>query len=333
MAQWIEFDPDQVVSTSEFSLLGQTIRLSTVMVDGSTAKELLKLNVHNRNVSRKVVEQMKRDIAGDKWVYTGDAVRISNEGVLIDAQHRLIAIEEIGARVPVLIVEGLDPRASDWIDQNRKRSVPDILRFRDVHLTHVTTCAGAASILLQADLNIPATREMVADYVQDHAEELQRVAQWAKTMCDDSPVAKTKTRINSHSLSPSPLTALVVHMLRQGANAKLVQEFIEGVATGMSRTEEDKVTYMAMRRRIQDVPLFSSGGGQHYPVLLTEGYKVFINTYNAWVDGKVVKIVRSTAKGQRELIRSFSKLPKVNNRQSRPGTFSIADNEGAILAG
>lgn len=330
MSQWIEFPPDQVVESREFSLLGRSIRVSTVFLDGPLAKDLLKLNVHNRSVSRKVVEQIKRDITDDKWVYTGDAIRVSSDGVLLDAQHRLIAVEESGARIPTLIIEGLDPNAANWIDQNRKRSVPDILRFRNITIGHVTTCASAASILMQADLALPATREMVADYVEEHHRELERIAAWAKTMCDFSPMAKSKTRINSRSLSPGPLTALAVHMLREGADPDLLKEFVEGVATGLSRTEEDRVTYIAMRRRIEDMPLYTGGGGAQYPILLTEGFKVFINTYNSWADGKVVKIVRSTGKGNRELIRTFKKLPKVSSRRNRPGTFSLLEEETSI---
>lgn len=333
MTQWIEFEPDQVVAKMDFPLLGREIRISAVWVDSQTSKQLLKMNVHNRNLSRKQIDQIKRDIASDKWAFTGDAIRVSDEGVLIDGQHRLVGVDQVGARVPMLIIEGLDPQASGWIDQNRRRSVPDILRFRDITVSNVTTCAGAASILMQADLSTPATREMVADYVEEHSEELQRVAQWAKNMCNESPMARSKTRINSRALSPGPLTALVIYMLRQGANAKLLEEFIEGVATGLSRTEEDKVTYAAMRKRIESVPLFTGSGGAQYPVLLTEGFAVFIQAYNRWADGHVLKMIRSANKETRQLIRTYDKLPKVNNRQSRPGTISLIADDTSLLVG
>lgn len=328
MSQWIDFDQDQVEATMTFSLLGHPIRISMVWVDRDTSRSLLKLNVHNRSISRKTIDQIKRDITAGKWVFTGDVVRFSRgDSAMMDAQHRLIAVDESDARVPMLIVEGLDPSAAGWIDQNRKRSVPDILRFRGSTIGHVTTCASAAGILMQAeDLTVPATREMVADYVEDHSDELSRVAPWAKGMCDQAPFAHTKTRVNSRALSPGPLTAFVVHMLRQGANAKLLGEFVEGIATGLSRTEEDKETYAALRRRISDVPLFVGGGGAQIAVLLTEGFEVLTKAYNKWADGVTIRVVRSQPKEKRVLIRSYDKLSKVNTRTARPGSFSLTSD-------
>jgi hypothetical protein len=245
---------------------------------------------------------------------------------MLDAQHRLIAVDESDGRVPMLVIEGLDPAAAGTIDQNRKRSVPDILRFRGTDIGYVQTCASAAALLMQAtpeEMQVAATREMVADYVEECRDELERVASWAKQMSDQSPYAHTKTRVNSRSLSPGPLTALTVHMIREGACARLVEEFIQGVATGLSRTEEDKITYGAMRRRIEEVPLFVGGGGAQNAVLLTEGFEIFIKVYNRWVDGKTIKVVRSAPKDKRVLIRQFSKLTKPSKRTARPGTFSL----------
>lgn len=91
---------------------------------------LLEMNTENRVVKRSVVEKYKRDIINKKWMLTNQGIGVSDEGVLIDGQHRLIALKECGyPQLQILIVYGLSKESQKVVDQQAKRSARDLLMF------------------------------------------------------------------------------------------------------------------------------------------------------------------------------------------------------------
>lgn len=91
---------------------------------------MLERNTANRVVRRSVVDGYKKDIADGRWFLTNQGIGIDWNGVLVDGQHRLLAIKESGyPSLPLLIVSGLDPEVKNVIDQHSKRSVRDIWRL------------------------------------------------------------------------------------------------------------------------------------------------------------------------------------------------------------
>jgi len=91
---------------------------------------LLEMNTNNRPVKKTVVDCYKQDIADGRWYLTNQGIGVDINGVLIDGQHRLIAIKECGyPPVALLIVSGLPVEAQQAVDQHAKRSVRDIWRL------------------------------------------------------------------------------------------------------------------------------------------------------------------------------------------------------------
>jgi len=91
---------------------------------------LLSMNVENRNIRSRVVERYKRDIEAGRWHLTNQGIGISSDGILIDGQHRLVAIKEAGyPPIQILIVSGLNKEAQKAVDQHAKRSARDMLAF------------------------------------------------------------------------------------------------------------------------------------------------------------------------------------------------------------
>lgn len=91
---------------------------------------LLALNTNNRNPKKGHIAWIKQSIDEGKFILTGQGIGISEDGRLIDGQHRLMAIRDAGyPEVELLIVTGLDERARIYIDQNAKRSTADMLKI------------------------------------------------------------------------------------------------------------------------------------------------------------------------------------------------------------
>jgi hypothetical protein len=91
---------------------------------------LLGMNTSNRNIKQSVVERYKRDIASGNWQLTNQGIGVSLDGVLIDGQHRLVAIKESDyPPIEILVVYGLSIDSQKHVDQQAKRSARDLLMF------------------------------------------------------------------------------------------------------------------------------------------------------------------------------------------------------------
>jgi hypothetical protein len=87
-------------------------------------------NRHNRNCEDRRIAQYARDMRAGGWMFTGEAIKISREGVLLDGQHRLYGVIDAGRTVPLLVITGLDPRAQEVMDQGIPRRLHDALALR-----------------------------------------------------------------------------------------------------------------------------------------------------------------------------------------------------------
>jgi len=99
-------------------------------VTKSLVDTLLAMNTSNRLIKHRVVERYKRDIASGNWALTNQGIGVSVDGVLIDGQHRLLAIAQSGyPPIEILIVYGLSMDSQKHVDQQAKRSARDLLMF------------------------------------------------------------------------------------------------------------------------------------------------------------------------------------------------------------
>jgi len=95
-------------------------------------------NRHNRKISKRNVEQLAYAITQGRWVMTGEAIKIGNDGRLFDGQHRLQAVIEAGEPIDSLVISGLDVDALHAMDGGKKRSVADQSYIASKVPTHVT---------------------------------------------------------------------------------------------------------------------------------------------------------------------------------------------------
>lgn len=116
---------------SEQVIAGEgTIRYRRVLVTPEYASQLLSYNSHNRPLRPKGVEKYVHDMKAGRWQENGDAIRVADDGVLLDGQHRLLALTEAGVSLWMLVVTGLPPEAQETVDGGMRRGFPDALRLR-----------------------------------------------------------------------------------------------------------------------------------------------------------------------------------------------------------
>lgn len=113
--------------------------MSTIQLTPQRAAELLEHNKVNRPISDSHVSRLERQITQGKWRFNGDTIKISEDGDVLDGQHRLWAV--MGAKKPIetIVVNGIAREAFATIDTLRKpRSGADVLalsgaeRYRNI---------------------------------------------------------------------------------------------------------------------------------------------------------------------------------------------------------
>lgn len=121
------------------------MRCEVVSVTPQVAYEWMKKNARNRPVSDATVERYAESMKGGDWPLTGDPIRFSKEGKLIDGQHRLLACILANKPFTTLVVRGLHQNVFNKIDQGNKRTVAHA--FGRDGKKHYATLAGAVRVV------------------------------------------------------------------------------------------------------------------------------------------------------------------------------------------
>ena len=102
-------------------------------IGANEAKYLLDLNIKNRKPRNSVVSQYLNDIKKDKFRFNGSSIVVSDTGVLLDGQHRLMALESAKNKfIKVVLVTGVKEDVMDTIDTGTKRTAADILSLNGI---------------------------------------------------------------------------------------------------------------------------------------------------------------------------------------------------------
>jgi hypothetical protein len=114
-------------------------RLEIVTLIPARATELLEHNTINRPIGDQHVKRIASQIIDGKWMFNGDTIKISDDGEVVDGQHRLWACIESKKPIETVIVYGVPREAFATVDTLRKpRSGADILalngaaRYRNI---------------------------------------------------------------------------------------------------------------------------------------------------------------------------------------------------------
>jgi len=105
------------------------------------AREWLDAMGPNRNISKRTVSEYLDAIRNEEWCVDGNTIKFGINGVLIDGQHRLLAIEQSGVSVMSWVCRGLSVAAYDVLDQGKVRSTAD--GFRRENEPNATALASA----------------------------------------------------------------------------------------------------------------------------------------------------------------------------------------------
>jgi hypothetical protein len=103
------------------------------LITPSRAKELLEANINNRRVKIEVVNRYAQDILAGRWKEdTGEVIKISKSGIILDGQHRLYAITKANTAIFLHIVYGVNESVSDVLDTGSTRNAADVFKLNGI---------------------------------------------------------------------------------------------------------------------------------------------------------------------------------------------------------
>lgn len=123
----------------------EIVELGRELITPALAEEWLRTNSRNRRISERHVNFLAKVITNGEWVYNGDSIKFTADGVLADGQHRLRAIIKSGIPVESLVVMGVSDHAMETLDTVKRRTMHDLLQIRGD--AHASVLAVAVSYL------------------------------------------------------------------------------------------------------------------------------------------------------------------------------------------
>jgi hypothetical protein len=114
------------------------MKTEIITLTPNMAKKLLETNKeNNRPLKNANISTLKADIIAGRWKLNGESIKISENGKLIDGQHRCLAV--ISANIPIqtLIVYEVEESSFDTIDLGTIRTVSDLLAINGQKNTNI----------------------------------------------------------------------------------------------------------------------------------------------------------------------------------------------------
>lgn len=109
------------------------MKTQVIEISPSIAREFLSISDRNRDIKEWHVNNFYTDMINGKWIEnTGETIKISKSGKLIDGQHRLIALIKADKTYNFLVAYEIDDDAFDIIDSGVRRTIKDVFTMDGV---------------------------------------------------------------------------------------------------------------------------------------------------------------------------------------------------------
>jgi len=209
------------------------------------AREMLALNTGNfRKPDKHRVALYAKEMELGRWELNGDTIKIG-DGVLLDGQHRLLAVIKSGKRVQMLVVRNI---ASDGhtVDRGKPRTISQWCSH--VGISNGNLVAAAAKLILFYEKGLWARPSVQSTDVLD-SEQLDFIEQNSEPLL----LCVRQTRRTKHIIS----SALMSTILYVGCDGRAPQEvdvatwFCDALVDGNGLTENDAVLHLRNRVMLQ----------------------------------------------------------------------------------
>lgn len=136
---------------AESNLFGVSAQVE--MISPAVAELILSNNEKNRPLNKSNLRKIATDMRDGNFHFNGEPIIISDEGKLLNGQHRLHAIIESKKTLPFMVVRGVTNEAFKTMDRGKTRSATDtiaVLGYKNA--SRVSTLARMKIALDRGDM-------------------------------------------------------------------------------------------------------------------------------------------------------------------------------------
>jgi hypothetical protein len=215
------------------------LSMEVIDITPELAKEMLGRNVSNRRLTEGVVKAYARDMQAGRWTLNGEAIQFSEDGTLLNGQHRLSAIALSGVTVKMLVIHGLPKKAQETMDAGKKRTAVDNFTLRGE--THAKTLAAIARKITLWERGDKQFREATTPV--ELAETLEKYPELLRRS------AEVGDRVHK-GFRPLPASVLgTAHFLLTRVGPEDVPWFFGAIESGAGLDRDDPV--LTLRERVR----------------------------------------------------------------------------------
>lgn len=253
------------------------LRIEVMTITVEIATEMMVKNNKNRPPHRSQIELLKEELRNNRYKLNGIPIIISDTGVLLDGQHRLLAVIETGIPIVSLVVYGVSEDAFDTIDNNIVRRAPDVFFIRGFTQPKLLASAlGWLKRLTECKGHQPVPRLSTQAY-EDLLKQHPRIQH------------SLEVGVEVKAFMVSGLAAALHYLCRQ-KNATLADTFFHQLAKGTG-LQEDSPAYMLRTALIANAQAKRK-------LEIRDIAAMAIKAWNAAANGQTLKVLRFTKKGK-----------------------------------
>lgn len=215
-----------------------TSKIETITPD--KAKGFLLNNKSNRPVSERNLRLLTNEMKRNNFHLTGESIKVAENGMLLDGQHRLLAIVATGKNIDMLVTRGLSNDAFKYIDTGKIRNAADVLGIEGIK--------NSAAIAAMSQFIIRFERGVFSDSVKiTNADVSNFVGKHHKSLVESFGYGHNK----ENKLIPAT-TLASFHFIFKKINEGQSDDFCWKVAKGENLTKESPI-YLLRQKMLQDI--------------------------------------------------------------------------------
>lgn len=218
---WSTTAPTRTAALADFI----TMESKTILITPEIAESLLTSNHSNRPFNKANLDYLKLQLQSEGWMITHQGIAISENGTLLDGQHRLRAVAETGISVEMLVTSSVPENVFSVLDTGRMRGGADTLSINGATNTHCLAAGIKSYIFCQEFPHVKwnsrskCNTDILKQYQLD-----KKGWQWATSMA------------HAHSLKgvlvPGAFCCLIYLAMQKGHKESTLETFTRNVQEG-----------------------------------------------------------------------------------------------------
>lgn len=240
------------------------------------ASLLLERNPVNRPIGRYNMETLRSDVSGERFLFNGESIVISDTGVLIDGQHRCATVIDTRQTITTVIVFGPKEEARYTIDIGKPKTAANFLHMMGAVDTN--NLSATISLLIQYGANYNINHGYIRPTKTQIVEAKERFRGVELSL--NAVAAASKKKLGSRSVM-----AFCHYTFKRRADVEAADNFFQKLIDGDGLRKGDPIYHTRER-------LLKFDRGARADVRA----EVIFKGWNAWRRNETVTSIRTNGK-------------------------------------